>query len=145
MIENIDRWVRFGNWLERERMTRRLSKTEATKSSGLSPSSWYNLEHGGRLKDGKRIAHQPTTETLLAIASALDMDPSEVFKVAGVPAPPAFQLREPAPLPVDPAPAPTAPANDPMLSLLATLLAEQRELRATLQALREEVSALRQR
>jgi transcriptional regulator with XRE-family HTH domain len=152
MMATPDRWTKFGRWVEQERSARRLSKAEACKLAGVSPSSWYNIEHGGRLKDGKRIAHQPSTETLFGIAKAFEMDPADVFKAAGLSPPGLAPSRPQRPLEEPQAAAPVASAapfpppgtTDPgVLSLLAQLLAEQRELRASLQALREEIANLR--
>lgn len=142
----MDRWAKFGRWLETQRTDRQLSKTEACRLSGISPSSWYNLEHGGRFKNGKRVAHTPSTETLLGIARALKLKPVEVFDAADIPLPSfaydheSAHPEEPPPRrrPAEPPPAPPAPSNNHDVGwMLAQLLAEQRELRATLQALRE--------
>jgi transcriptional regulator with XRE-family HTH domain len=78
----------FGRWLEGQRVGRSLSKRGAATVSGLHESLWATLEAGGRVVHGRWIDANPTLATLVKVAKALDLPPSEVAAAAGVDVPP---------------------------------------------------------
>lgn len=66
----------FGQWMKEVRLSRKLSATECAEKAGMKPPVWSNWENDrSRSKDGR--PSQPRTETLQAIAIALDVDLEE--------------------------------------------------------------------
>src|SRR4051812_25071406 len=83
-----DHWKKFGRWLHAARIQRQrdtgLTRAELANVCGVHDNSWANWEHGGRNMAGHWIVYRPKPENLHGIAKALDIDPAEVFRRAGV-------------------------------------------------------------
>ena len=71
----------FGAWISERRAALRLKSFEAAKLAGMTKQAWSDLENDRtRRKNG--LPTRPQYETLLAIASALELDDSDVMKAA---------------------------------------------------------------
>ena len=83
-MEGADQWKAVGARLGQARRSLRLSKRGAAQRAGFSEITWRQLEAGER-----QIARDVTTpvnprdDTLAAAARAVNLDPAELFDIAG--------------------------------------------------------------
>lgn len=83
-MEGADQWKAVGARLGQARRSLRLSKRGAAQRAGFSEITWRQLEAGQR-----QIARDVTTpvnprdDTLAAAARAVNLDPAELFDLAG--------------------------------------------------------------
>ena len=83
-MEGADQWKVVGARLGQARRSLRLSKRGAALRAGFSEITWRQLEAGER-----QIAREVTTpvnprdDTLAAAARAVNLDPAELFDLAG--------------------------------------------------------------
>ena len=64
-------WAGIGAWIGEQRQSLGLSRTEAARRARVSNSTWRQIEAGQNPR--------PTDETLVRIALALRLDPSEMM------------------------------------------------------------------
>jgi len=78
------RWTEIGKRLGAARNRLNLSKRAAAARAGFSEGTWRQLEAGERqVAPGMTLPVSPSDRTLTAAARAVELDPAEVFALAG--------------------------------------------------------------
>lgn len=78
-----ERWAEFGQWMKVQRQAAGLKAKHAAQAAGVSYATWRALEAGGTKVGGEWVPPNPAVETLVAVARALTVPPSEVLERAG--------------------------------------------------------------
>lgn len=73
----------LGARIQERRTEMGLSVRAAAKQCGISEGTWRHIEKGYPRKDGTIRWISPTSDTLLRIAIALELDPRELRRLAG--------------------------------------------------------------
>jgi transcriptional regulator with XRE-family HTH domain len=83
LAEEQRRWLRVAEMLGSARRRRKLSKRAAARAAGFSEGLWRHLEEGVRLVYGQEVTPNPRDENLVGAATAVGIDPAELFAAVG--------------------------------------------------------------
>lgn len=73
----------LGAALEKARIRRGMTKSEAARTADVSPTSWMNFERGYEVKHGQRFDVNPKADTVAKLARAVGLDIDEALGMMG--------------------------------------------------------------
>lgn len=83
-VEGTDEQWPVGQRIRQAREELGISAREAARRAGIGDGTWRYMEIGYETKRGQRFPVKPTPVTLAKIARAVEIEPRELFVLAGI-------------------------------------------------------------